>query len=213
MKEGDLRQVPILPGIMALRVNANGDVNENYIYFCETFVKCIVGMQKFKRRWKQNKKFSSIATASDEALALLLVENSEFKWMMEGQSGSTVEEAAKLATTKYTNAGKSKSSKGLTKKNCGWKNEGIDRFNELYYMVMDDRKVNGKVFDEYVQMDKECGETSTTSLPDKRTMAVNDLDFGSKKKNTNSMEDSDNEEFEKEANEDEEEQDYHVEEI
>ena len=65
--------------MMALRVDANDEVNDNYVYFCENFVKTVVGTQRYKRGWKNNLDFSEIATPSDEALTLLLLENSMYR--------------------------------------------------------------------------------------------------------------------------------------
>ena len=138
---------------MALRRLGNDEVNESYIYFCESFLKCIVGCQTFNRKWNLNMKLSEIATPSDEALGLLLLENSEYKWLCDcetpGNSTNNKEESNNITKTKYTSAGKQKEQKkGFTKRYGGWKNEGIQRFNKIMEMVKADRVRNGKWFDE-----------------------------------------------------------------
>jgi hypothetical protein len=59
------------------------EVNESYIFFCDNFLKCVVGLHKFNRSIKNTHKLRHIATPSDEALALLLLENSEYRWNQE----------------------------------------------------------------------------------------------------------------------------------
>jgi len=95
-----------------------------------------------------------IATASDEAMALLLLENSETRWMAEygkREKGEKVVEKD-LPVPLYTSAGQSnKQQKGFTKRYGGWSQDGINRFNQVHEMVKQDRQANGFWFDELVK--------------------------------------------------------------
>ena len=141
---------------MALRV-ANDEVNDNYVYFCENFVKTVVGAQRYKRGWKNNLDFSEIATPSDEALTLLLLENSMYRW-------TTDDEEKGPAPPRYTSAGKNKEQKGVTKKYGGWTKGGIERFNDIVRKVREDRKVNGRRFDNYMKEAKSAEEDFGTGV-------------------------------------------------
>ena len=68
---------------------------------------------------------------SDEAFALLLIENSYERWidMWENNNKKTSDVPAK-----YTNAGVSNKD-GRTRKYCGWSRPGVTRFNELNLAV------------------------------------------------------------------------------
>jgi hypothetical protein len=136
------------------------------------FIKYVVGIQQFHKDMKLQIPFSKIATPLDEAMGLLLLENSEYRWHAEFEmkvkqhlectknSSNQQQEQLKnkkddmkadLPSTKYTTVGPSKQKKGMTKKYGGWKKSGIDRFNELLAMVRKDRADNGKWFDSYFQ--------------------------------------------------------------
>jgi len=154
LSNDDTRQdVPSLRNILALRKLSNGQGNEGYIFFCMKFLKCVVGVQNFKRGIKNKLKMSTIASPSDEALTLLLLENSEYRWTTELERKMKGEEVNEdtLHATKYTSAGQNKKQlKGFTRKYGGWLEEGIERFNELVEMVKADREENGKWFDDIV---------------------------------------------------------------
>ena len=93
---------------------------------------------------------SKVATPSDEALTLLIIENNERRWtdahelMQKGATGSSLQ----LGPTRYTSAGRNGKKKGFTRKYSGWNAEGIKRFNEILDMVRMDRQLNQKWFDE-----------------------------------------------------------------
>lgn len=110
-----------------------------------------MGSQKFNRWLNLNMNLSEIATPSDEALGLLLLENSEVKWSFEvgtdTKDGSN-EKDVDGVKTKYTSVGKySAQKKGYTKRYGGWREDGIQRFNDILDMVKADRIKNGEWFD------------------------------------------------------------------
>jgi hypothetical protein len=127
--------------IMKLRKNVNGA----YTKFCDDVLSQVVGRQD----WKQNcgkKMLREYASASDEAFGLLILENS---WMMWKEMAEKTDHDGEVITnkTKYTLNGAG------TKKNGGWKHEGIKRFNELAQMVKADREKDKQVFEQaYMEM-------------------------------------------------------------
>jgi hypothetical protein len=145
-------KVPMIKDILKLRLNDESEMSEDYMYFCCRFLKSVVGVQAFNRGMRMKASISRIATPSDEALALLLLENSHYRWSEEYEKKARNEEVKddELPPPKYTNAGNKKLQKGFTKKYGGWSNAGLNRYNELYNLVMADRQANGNAFDDFV---------------------------------------------------------------
>ena len=130
---------------MQLRKN-----QENYYEFCRELLPNVVGRNRFKA-WVKAKPFMEVVTKSDEAFALLCMNNvldlcKETVWagdnkVISGKKG-----------TKYTRSGKDVS----TSLHCGWTPEGIRHFNKLGEAVEVDQKARGAEFDEfYKQKEKE----------------------------------------------------------
>jgi hypothetical protein len=147
-------EVPSLRSMLGLRKLPNStEVNQSYVYFCTHFLKCVVGIVNYKKLLGQGCKLSKVATPSDEALALLLIENSIHRWTREfeirevkGEQHQIKED--ELVPSKFTSSGSNKRQKGLTKRYKGWTQAGIQRFNVLLDQVKEDRRVNGIIFDE-----------------------------------------------------------------
>ena len=116
--------------MLSLRKLKNNDVNESYVFFCQNFLKCVVGTQSFNKGWRHGVPIMTIATASDEAMALLLLENSEARWWIaehsKKNSGEKVIEKNLLAPL-HTSAGQSnkKQQKGFTRQCGGWRQDLI----------------------------------------------------------------------------------------
>jgi len=135
-----------------MRKVGNDKVNVAYLYFCEKFLKYVIGVQSFNRAWKKHVPISEMATTLDEALALLLLENSHSCWSAEfakTEQGEVVTKDDKtLPMPFYTSlSGSQGDQKGFTRKYGGWSEHGIQRFNELYSLVQKDRLENGRWFD------------------------------------------------------------------
>lgn len=137
-------EVPSTRSMLALRKLPGGEVNQSYIFFCQHFLKCVVGIQKFAKQWNKQYDITDIATPSDEAMTLLLLENSDMKWTREAEKGEKL-------PSKYTRTGYNKQLKGFTRRNQGWIKEGIVRFNALLAMVKQDRLENGAWFNLHVK--------------------------------------------------------------
>jgi hypothetical protein len=156
--------------MLKLRMDENGVINKDYITFCEHFLKCVVGAQAYNRGLRMRTNISKIATPSDEALALLLLENSHYRWQMEfeqkeklgnGQEDGAQQGSADLPPPKYTSAGGKRNQKGFTKKYGGWNKSGIERFNELYDHVIADRRAHATPFDQLFLETIEEAESDT----------------------------------------------------
>ena len=126
--------MPQLEEIMQLRKNVNG----SYSKFCDVVLSQVTGRQD----WKVNcgkMPLREYASASDEAFGLLLLENSWLLWREMAVKDDDDEKM--LQKSKYTMNGAG------TKKNGGWKAEGINRFNELAQMVKADREKDSAEFE------------------------------------------------------------------
>jgi len=144
--------VPPVSDMLLLRRLDRGGVNKAFLYFYHHILPCVAGLQKCRREGKLQR-LGQIATPSDEALGLLLIENSEDRWLDEFEESKTRHGATSVSTpTMYTTSGTTNEYKAFTGKNCGWTVEGIERFNEILDMVKDDRKQNGKWFDDMWQL-------------------------------------------------------------
>ena len=117
---------------------------EAFFWFFGEFLSCVVG----KRQWSAHKKYQLISqatmtgssdklvTISDEAFALLMYENYFDKWTTQANAtaAGSVQRERKAIRGKYTvqNSG--------TCKYDGWSIDGMNRFNDLYALVKEDRK-------------------------------------------------------------------------
>jgi len=166
----------------------NGSVNEDFIYFCEIFFKCIIGTKSFNRGWKDGVAISKIATILDEALGLLLIENSEARWMAEFAKKEKGEKVIRkdLPPSVYTTSGgqsEKRGTKGFTMQYGGWSYGGIVCFNLLFDMVTEDRKLNGAIFDEIVTARIAGAKSIQTEMDEPKCFvrASNELGLGKKK--------------------------------
>jgi hypothetical protein len=177
-----------MPSLLQLRRTTNGVINDSYLFFCDKFVKCVVGLQAYNRGIKSGLTFSEIASPSDEGLAYILLENSYKRWNAEfDELEKGVVDSQDLNVSQgaeYTTAGRNKEKKGFTKKYCGWKQSGIEKFNQLVCRIRADRTANGERFDEAFENmrtsknnseeDEEMDEAPVT----RAVKAENDLEYG-----------------------------------
>ena len=112
-------------------------LERNYIYydFIHYFVSAVIGKMDYKKRLCSFL-LSSYATVSDEAFAILSLENNYDTWMDMGLTGNT---KTSNVPRKYTNGGKSKGTAATSQHNKGWSNEGLCRFNDLFDLVEKNR--------------------------------------------------------------------------
>jgi hypothetical protein len=142
--------MPSVKNMLLLRRDDNGKANQAFVYFCSKLLKCIVGYQKLQL--KSGVPICSIASPSDEAFGLLLLENSEELWQEEFLRKIEISTASDtpLPLAKYTasasNGSKRSPSARSTRRNQGWSDEGIKRYNSLLQLVKQDRQVHGEWF-------------------------------------------------------------------
>ena len=146
-----------------------------YIVFYLHFIKCIIKKTPFDERMRAVRPGFDICTVSDEALALLLLENSWDRWMdlytkdptavWPRRGGKKNNNAVvSLVRTKYTTGGyrydkESTLNQIYTK---GWSQDGIRRYNELYDLVQADRATYHVMFISALTLHR-CGPNHTPS--------------------------------------------------
>ena len=144
--------------------------------FCDSWLSCVVGKNDWKKR-RTKEKISEIATPSDEAFALLVLENIWDAWMEvpieewekskkkreedEGEAEQTDDvsqdqrmggrgskKGGKCRTGKYT--------KGYVSagRYMGWTNEGLERYNQLLKQVKADREMDCQFEETYLERNK-----------------------------------------------------------
>jgi hypothetical protein len=157
-------EMPSLAHFSALSTNESA-----YLYFCTHFLKAVVGNAAW-RLHALRQPLSAFVTISDEAFAMLTVENNYDRWckMWEKRNYKSCDVPAR-----WTNAGVSKAN-GQSKRFFGWKAEGYQRFNDLYRNIKEDRETRA-LFESKFQTELEASNTvkssavttsSATSAPD-----------------------------------------------
>jgi len=148
---------------MKLRVGAESTM----IMFVENFLACVVGKVQWKRNVKKNL-ITKFTTNSDEAFALLVLENGWDEWIkidahehFFSKQGLNEEKTRKVVGGgRYTAEAKGSIRFG------GWKEEGVLRFNELCEIVKKDRAENGSFDLRYLE------RTSGTITSNKKKTSV-----------------------------------------
>ena len=148
---------------MKLRVGAESTM----IMFVENFLACVVGKVQWKRNVKKNL-ITKFTTNSDEAFALLVLENGWDEWIkidahehFISKRGLNEEKTRKVVGGGcYTAEAKGSIWFG------GWKEEGVLRFNELCEIVKKDRAENGSFDLRYLE------RTSGTITSNKKKTSV-----------------------------------------
>jgi hypothetical protein len=102
----------------------------------------VIGRKIWNKRAMTRRSFSEVATVSDEAFALLVLENYRGKWISQLQRAA--DDTIEKQPTKYTAVGKE------------WNEAGIRRFTALYHSVKASRERDvetTKEWDKNAQMD------------------------------------------------------------
>jgi len=101
-----------------------------YTFFCHFFLPHVVGKQRWRNGIKTGAAISKLATVSDEAFTLLILENSWDRWLWEvGKSKEEIKAAIEDGTipqAKYT-LGKGQKAR----KNMGWSEDGMKRYQQI----------------------------------------------------------------------------------
>ena len=147
-----------------------------YNEFMCRFVRPVVGANIWDRRCRTMSTEGGMSTPSDEAIALLLLENNWDRWIdiytrngfapcNSGRKRSLVSDVLTL----YTHGGKKFSDAKLTelknkkqKVGKGWSREGVARYNELFQMVKNDREAHPQYIKQFLAFYKRITPEPTT---------------------------------------------------
>ena len=147
-----IEDIPSVKSILSLKKNGRNEINKRYVFFCERYLKCVIEVKLFRRSYKKYS-LSTYVSYSDEAFALLLLENSETRNLeieMIKLGRKPTQQDDDLFPARYTGVGKSKQQRGFTKKFKGWSVDGIARYNQLRHKIKSDRKYHGEEFDAFL---------------------------------------------------------------
>jgi hypothetical protein len=154
----------------------NEDIDTLCIYF-----DVVVASQLKSKDWKgpnQHQLASDLCTESDEAMGLLMLENSWDKWMedfekeMNGEitpGDKRKQKGIERHRTKYTIQGKMKGSKG-----SGWSEEGKVRFNQFFDKVEMDRQIGKEAEEAFKKEMIRRSNTRDNQDEDDGAFALND---------------------------------------
>ena len=105
---------------------------DDFAAFCDCFLSCVVGRSVYKQNMTTTL-VSELSTSSDEAFAIICIENNIEAWdyMI---SSDTNTKGPNMPPPKYTRKHKDSG------KHHGWSAEGITRFNKLHEDIESKRK-------------------------------------------------------------------------
>lgn len=138
----ELKKKDRLPAFLndILQMRGNQDV---FVIFCEYFLSKVVGITAWKTECC-TKTVSEMASVSDEAFTYLLLENYWDEWANKDPKAYREETAYNHETN---TRGRRTPTKGKYTKDSvgsrrygGWSEDGLHRFNELFDLVLEDRK-------------------------------------------------------------------------
>ena len=133
---------------------------------CDHILPCVVGKKHYGKK-KSVVCMSEIATETDEAWALLVLENSWEAWRQQAESPTGIVELKDRKQTVWTNTS------SLASRSEGWGEKGIKRFNELMRKVIKDRHEDKTTERLYL---REKQEESDEVKSRKKVKRVEDID-------------------------------------
>jgi hypothetical protein len=161
------------PGSMTLtKVLRARDNLDDFTAFCDCFLSCVVGRSGYKQNMATTH-ISELSISSDEAFAILCVENNIEAWdyMI---SPDTNTKGPDMPPPKYTRNRKDSG------KHHGWSAKGINRFNELHEDVESRRRETVQLEADFnaMKMQGLSGQEkrSRSTVARDIAMAVTDLD-------------------------------------
>ena len=134
MKEADAAEEdrPTLLDMLAMGDNENNA----YITFCDYILPAVCGRKSNEAKF--NKSYlSKVASVSDEAFALLSIENAWDRWVFQLDNP----DSDNIPATRYSQEGSQ--SRALIY--SGWKRIGTERFRELQKLVKEDRTTDDRM--------------------------------------------------------------------
>lgn len=180
------KEVPTMEQIQMLRAN-----QEVYSIFMDLFVSCMPGKDIY-RRSSTKQPLSIVVTATDEAMAILVLKNNYRLWtemaekMKMGDTNIKLENCISKQLFFDERKGRGRS----------WSDQGKLFFNEVYKMIINDRMKNGDKFDEeYLQNIKLKNKTVSSkskSISNEKIECMSDFSVGGMFSNTFLSNDNDN---------------------
>ena len=113
------------------------NTNDAYYFFYDCILRCVVGKPEWKRLLRIGQPMCKLVSVSDEAFALLLLENSWKRWEYIHKNKITDGKERKKVKGRWTNDTRTGS--------CefdGWDHAGLERYNALTIKVDEDREEN-----------------------------------------------------------------------
>jgi len=151
---------------------------DTFMVFADTFLSRVVGMSIWRKNCAKLP-ISEMATISDEAFTLLLLENYWEGWstknLDEYKSEVTIDETTNQKKKRKATWGKFTSGAWGSRRFGGWSKEGLIRFNQLYSQVEEDRKK-----DNAAEVEEQYRLRCVNSKSKKRKRASHDNDFNLK---------------------------------
>lgn len=148
-----------------------------YSMFCKEVLSCVVGRVLWNRK-KSEKLINQIATVTDEAFALLVLENNWESWTYLLDHFKAIEDAKtkedKAALRADAPPAKYTSNPQAALKYQGWDNEGRARFNELCTLVKKNRNEDEGEFHEWFKKCK-LDEKEQAAMTGKRKRPVTSM--------------------------------------
>jgi hypothetical protein len=151
---------------------------EAYSAFFEHFLPCATKKTLWDRRIakalsnSKSRKYQSLCTVSDEAFALLLLENSYNRWLdlFLNNKGPVMQRRGVKqrgfqsdVPTLYTRGGIKYDKTDMTQSVKGWSEEGIARFNALFDQVIADRAENPNFERQWLEARRSAQEEAGTT--------------------------------------------------
>jgi hypothetical protein len=154
---------------------------EAYALFFDRFIKCMGKKTTWSARLADAKSEKGICTKSDEAFALLLLENNFDRWIdifdrndgnVAVRRGQKKRKFESDVPTKYTKGGHVYLDTNKTKEEKGWSSTGIERFNSLFDKVQVDRNSNPSFIKTWLKAKKDAIINEPTSARKKARKVV-----------------------------------------
>ena len=142
------------------------DNQEIYNLLFNKFIPCVMGKQKFQQqlRLADETREQEFCTVSDEAYAILVIENLEERWndilekndyKVHPNRGKKEREWISDIPPKYTMGGIKYKNKNINNQGRGWGEEGINRYNELCSTIIKSQNNNSECFLNWLQEQRE----------------------------------------------------------
>jgi hypothetical protein len=134
MKDFDVAEEarPTLEDMLTMGENENNAYNA----FCDYILPAVCGRKSNEAKFNEHY-ISKVATLSDEAFALLSLENAWDRWIFQVDNP----ESDNIPATRYSHEGSQ--SRALIY--SGWKQIGTERFRDLQKLVKEDRKTDDRL--------------------------------------------------------------------